>query len=417
MARPTVCLDVGSGWVKALGVDAEGGPLGCAVHPTTPDDLLRGAHAASAAIGVGEGVELLASSSAGGGLRLAVVGQDRLASTEAGHRAAYSAGARVVHVHAGRLEPASVRALRSSRPDVVLLLGGGHGAAEDVLLHNAARLARARVRSAIVLAGRAACRPDALALLRSTGRTVLTSDDVLPPGGEIVPDGAREVISGLLFAHLIGTPGSASARFRRLARVSTPAAVRRGAVELARLRGDDAGGVLVIDIGSSTTVVHSALGQTVEADLGLRLTAPALLIEAQAAGLVDPVEADLLDPTVRRLAEEPDWVPTDVGAAAEDRRLAALAAVLATRRHLRAHGDRLAEVGVGLVVLTSGVFRQQAGPATSAVVSTVRADPVLRELLGTSPMTTDDGYALAPAGLLAAEGRVDTARTILEALA
>jgi len=30
MSRPTVCLDVGSGWVKALGIDADGEPSGCA---------------------------------------------------------------------------------------------------------------------------------------------------------------------------------------------------------------------------------------------------------------------------------------------------------------------------------------------------------------------------------------------------
>ena len=49
--------------------------------------------------------------SAGGGLRLAVVGYEELISAEAGHRAALSAGARVVHVAAGRLDAAGLPAL------------------------------------------------------------------------------------------------------------------------------------------------------------------------------------------------------------------------------------------------------------------------------------------------------------------
>ena len=59
-------------------------------------------------------------------------------------------------------------------------------------------------------------------------------------------------------------------------------------------------------------------------------------MEGQAEGVVDPVEADLLGPTVERMTSEVRYVPRDAGGAAEDRRIAALAAVLAVRRHVRA---------------------------------------------------------------------------------
>jgi hypothetical protein len=45
----------------------------------------------------------------------------------------------------------------------------------------------------------------------------------------------------------------------------------------------------------------------------------------------------------------------------------------------------------------------------------VRTDPVLRGLLEHCPMAVDDGFALAPAGLLAARGRIKAARTVLDA--
>jgi len=440
MNRPTVCLDVGSGWVKALGIDADGEPTGCAQHLTTPHDLLEGVLAAATAVGLdgpltprrGPGTEsdaeLLACSSAGGGLRLAVVGQNRLASTEAGFRVARSAGARLVHVQDGLLEPAGVRALRASRPDVVLLVDGVDTAAEGTLLRNAARLARARVRAPIVLAVHEPVRADALALLKSTGRTVLATDAVLRSAGEVVPEPARAAVAELLGGHLVGGRGSATtARFRRLARQATPGAVRRGVVELVRARGTGAGALLVIDVGSSTTDVYSALAptgpdadpevswSTAEADLGMRPTAAGILTEGQAEGLVDPVEADLLAPAVERLAEETDYVPMDPGGRAEDRRLVALAAVLAARRHLRVAGEALGQAGLGLVVLTGGVFRQPDQAGMEAVRRTMRSDPVLRGLLEHCPMAVDDGFALAPAGLLAARGRVKAARTVLDA--
>jgi ADP-dependent NAD(P)H-hydrate dehydratase / NAD(P)H-hydrate epimerase len=437
MTGPTVCLDVGSGWVKALGLDADGEPIGCAQHCSTPHDLLEGVIAAATAIGL-EGpltprrasesdVELLACSSAGGGLRLAVVGQDRLASTEAGYRVARSAGARVAHVEAGLLEPAGVRALRASRPDVVLLVDGVGPDAEGTLLRNAARLARARVRAPIVLAAHDPVRADAQALLRATGRTVVATEPVLRGDGRLVPELARAAVAELHAGHLVGGRGSATtARFRRLARHSTPDAVRRGVLELARSRAGDRGAVLVVDVGAATTDVYSVPPArredepepgwfTAEADLGMRATAAGILTEGQTEELVDPVEADLLAPTVRRLMEEPTFLPSDCGGRAEDRRLAALAAVLAARRHLRAVGQRLVDIGIGLVVLTGGVFRQPEPDAMEAVRRTLRTDPVLRGPLGECPMAVDDGFALAPAGLLAARGHTKVARTVLDA--
>jgi hypothetical protein len=57
---------------------------------------------------------------------------------------ALSAGARVVHVAAGRLDAGGVAALRAARPDVLLLVGGTDGGEADSLIHNARRLASAR---------------------------------------------------------------------------------------------------------------------------------------------------------------------------------------------------------------------------------------------------------------------------------
>lgn len=422
--QAAVCLDVGSTWTKAVLVRPDGALAGFAEHPTTTGDVLAGMDAAvravSAANPAGE-PELLACSSAGGGLRLAVVGSERLATTEAGHRVACSAGAHVVHVHAGPLTPSDVRVLRGTRPAVVLLVGGADGDDTADLLHNAGRLATARVRYPVVLAGNSAGRDDALALLRATGRTVVACDNVLPRRGEIVPGAARAALAQLYQRHALGGRGPGVApRFRRMVRVATPDAVGHAAAELARigaLARMGGSGVLVVDVGGATTDVHSARGDgsglhTVEGDLGVRASAEGVLVEGQAEGVVDPVEADLLGPTVARMASDVDYLPRDPGSAAEDRRIAALAAVVAVRRHLRAHPE--AGRDVGLLVLSGGVFRRRdPWGGLAAVESTLRTDPVLASTLAGVPVVVDADFAVAPAGLLAAHGRGAAAEALL----
>ncbi len=412
-----VCLDVGSTWTKAVLVRADGVLAGFAEHPTTSADVLAGMDAAVRAVsaaGSGAEPDLFACSSAGGGMRLAVVGSETLMATEAGHRVACSAGAHVVHVHTGPLEPADLRFLRTTRPTALLLMGGHDGDDPAELLHNAGRLAAARVRFPIVLAANAAGREDALAVLRATGRTVVDCVNVLPSAGAIVPGPARAALAALYRRHAVGGRGpSVAPRFRRLVRVATPDAVGHGAVQLSRIRG---GRVLVVDVGCATTDVHSAADgtgvRTVEGDLGVRAAAAGVLVSAQEEGVVDPVEADLLGPTVTRMTSEVGYVPGDPGSAAEDRRVAALAAVVAVRRHLRVHADP--EGALDLVVLSGGVFRRR-DPfgGLSAVSSTLRNDPELASALGSAPVVIDTDFAVAPAGLLAANGRAEAAESLL----
>jgi hypothetical protein len=160
----------------------------------------------------------------------------------------------------------------------------------------------------------------------------------------------------------------------------------------------------------------------VEGDLGVRAAAEGVLLEAQAEEIVDPVEADLLTATVRGMTAEVGSVPRDAGSAAEDRRIAALAAVVAARRHLRddlgpkdvdRQGEEVDPGPVGLVVLSGGVFRQRDAAGLGAVVGTLQQDPVLAPVLASASVLVDADFALAPAGLLAAHDRCVAAEALL----
>jgi uncharacterized protein (TIGR01319 family) len=400
------CVDIGSTWTKAALVDPVTGELRATRQaPTTPGDVVAGVLAATA----GWSAPVRACSSAGGGLRLAVVGYEELISAEAGHRAALSAGARVVHVGAGRLDDAGLAALAGAEPDVVLLVGGTDGGDAGVLRANAAALARADRSVPVVLAGNVAVRDEVKALLRAGGVPVTGADNVLPDIGELAPESARAAIRSVFLRLVIGGDRlSRDARLRAWVRAVTPDAVLDGVVALAGVVADaDVPGVLVLDVGGATTDVYCVPGvdaeqaslrreavgvpahrRTVEGDLGVSASAGALRTAARLEGLVEPGE----DPLA----------------------LGAAAAVIALRRHLRAEaafGPGAATArGVGLVVLSGGVFRHAGPPALAAVVERLAADRGgAGGVLAGSRVVIDTRYVLAAAGLLVGDAPAATA--------
>ena len=176
-------------------------------------------------------------SSAGGGLRLAVVGYERLVTAQAGQRVGLSAGGRVVHVAAGPLDAAGLRALRAARPDVVLLVGGTDGGDAEVVTHNATRLAKARWRVPVVLAGNADVRDALTGRLAGAGVPVTATGNVLPRIGVLDPAPARAAIREVFLRHVIGGKKlSRGPRFASLVRAATPDAVltARGAARRRR---------------------------------------------------------------------------------------------------------------------------------------------------------------------------------------
>jgi uncharacterized protein (TIGR01319 family) len=416
-----LAVDFGSTFTKAALVDTVDGRLvGAASSPTTiGTDVLDGFRAVRDQLsGLGEPHEVLACSSAGGGLRLAVVGYEREVTAEAGYRVGLSAGARVEHVASGPLDGEGVRALRGSRPDIVLLVGGTDGGNAEVLLHNASRLARARIKAPVVVAGNAEAADEVATVLASTGRTFTLTDNVLPQIGVIAPDAARSAIRGVFLQHVIGGKGlSRGPEFGRLVRAATPDAVLAGVETVADAVGGD---VLVVDVGGATTDVYSVINpqgedaglakdvvaplwhaRTVEADLGMRWNAEGVVAAAAREGLALP---EGLSGYAALLARDPGHLPQDPTEAGFDLALARTAAVVAVRRHARApvpgRSPRpLADVGV--VVGSGGVLRHAAPPDRDAVLAAVASDHAGGwKVPRSASVVTDTAYLLAAVGLL-----------------
>ena len=433
-----LCVDVGSTFTKAALVDVDAGVLvATAASPTTSGtDVMDGIDACRVELGMSPDVETLACSSAGGGLRLAVVGYERVVTAEAGHRVGLSAGARVSYVASGLLDVGGMRQLLDNQPDVVLLVGGTDGGNAEVLLHNAAALAGSELRVPVVAAGNVEARDEVEALLRDGGKTVYPTANVLPVIGRLDPQPARETIREVFIRHVIGGKGlSASADFPALVRAATPDAVLAGVEVLADGAAgiEGVGDVLVVDVGGATTDVYSVVtpqgedavlrrevvevmwrARTVEGDLGMRWNAPGVVEAAVAERLVTPDELTGLQAAAARRAAAPSYLAESEAERSIDTRLAELAVTVALRRHGRGGKDLRA---VALVVGSGGVLRHSDEATRKQILA-----PALGDFAGGWPVpenartVVDASYVLAAAGLLARDHPEAAARLLQSAL-
>ncbi len=438
MSDLVACVDFGSTFTKALLVDtANAEVVTSAEAPTTVrSDVLEGWHACRHQLAVREPAArrapVLACSSAGGGLRIAVVGNEELVTAEAGRRVALSSGGTVVHVGVDGVAGGGLAALTDSRPDVVLLVGGTDGGNAEVVAAAAQRLAAARWTGPVVVACNAEAAVDVEATLASAGIDVEVAPNVVPQIGVLQPEPARVAIRTMFLRHVIGGKRlSASAEFLAMVQAPTPDAVLSGVEVLAAATGD----VTVVDVGGATTDVYSVvdvdpepegpaqqvvaatpMSRTVEGDLGMRWTAQTTVAAARAMGLADPDECAALAVGARRRSRDVGHLPDDSAGIELDLRLAELAVGVALRRHagrqrvvfgpdghlVERSGTDLREVR--LLVGSGGVLRHgDPWQAVKVMVAATGSDIEGGWLLPRAPrVVIDTSYVLSAAGLIRA---------------
>lgn len=433
-----ICADFGSTFTKTLLIDlAEARVVAAAEHRTTIDtDVLDGYDACLTSLTAQDlraaDAEVLACSSAGGGLRIAVIGNEELVTAEAGRRVALSSGGKVVAVVAaggtGRVPERDLMTVlehTTAPPDLVLLTGGTDGGNAEVLLSAARALVAAGWRGPVVVAGNADAAAEVSAILGRVPHAL--ADNVVPQIGVLRPESARAAIREAFLSHVIGGKGLSSRddgrAFHAMVRGATPDLVLSGVEVLAAEIGD----VVVVDVGGATTDVHSVVEldpedaglardvvaptpqtRTVEGDLGMRWSA---------LSTVEAAELPELTPAARVRADDPSYLPLTDADRDDDETIARAAIGLALRRHagrskvVVGPGGRLVERSgvdlrqVDLVVASGGVLRHgRDGIADRVLVDSVGSEAG-REggwQLPESPRTVvDSDYVLAAVGLLA----------------
>lgn len=361
--RLLLSVDIGSTYTKGGLFLLDGEELrlvGRAARPTTVADLGRGfAEVRAAALAARPGaspadVPVYWSSSARGGLKIAAVGLTPDLTLSVARLAATSAGGKVVRAFSYELADDDLASLRSVEPDIVLFTGGTDGGNSRVVLHNAARLAEAALPAVILYAGNSRVRDRVAGLL--AGREVVTAANVMPEVNVLDIEPARDVIRRVFLERIVDGKGlSAVVAATGREPLPTPLAV----FELVRTVGarvPDWEDFALIDMGGATTDFYShtesfhggdsvllrglrepKLKRTVEGDLGLRVSAEALLrseaayLEARLAA--DGTKLDDLRRYVADVSRATESLPADDRGRRFDSLLAAACIRAASLRH------------------------------------------------------------------------------------
>jgi uncharacterized protein (TIGR01319 family) len=311
-----------------------------------------------------EGKLVLASSSAAGGLRMAVIGLVPGLTVEAANLAALGAGAKVVGSWSFKLSQAAVQEIESRHPDIILLTGGTDGGDSATIVHNACLLAVSRISVPILMAGNQSIAARIREILTDAGKEVICVPNVMPRPGELQVESAREEIRNLFMERITRVKGFGAIRKWVPALLPTPMAVLEGvllgAVGTDTERGS--GDMLVVDVGGATTDVHSIgygrptgpsvierglpepfAKRTVEGDLGIRFNAVTLIDRVgvdrferafRAAFPEFAIPREELVAYVEHVSQQTAQLPQTNWQTAVDAQLARVAVDLAVERHV-----------------------------------------------------------------------------------
>ncbi len=230
---------------------------------------------------------LLASSSAAGGLKMCVHGLVYDMTVAAARAAALGAGAIVRQTTAGKLTEADLAEQREIKPNLILLAGGTDGGERETALYNAERLAGEGAGAPVLYAGNAQNGSAIRAIFERSNVPVYIAENVYPRLDALNIEPVRKVIHAAFEKHIISAPGMEHIRDMVTGSIlPTPGAV----MEAAMLLYEEIGDLMVLDIGGATTDVHSVTcgseeiaqmltapepfnKRTVEGDLGLFVNA------------------------------------------------------------------------------------------------------------------------------------------------
>jgi uncharacterized protein (TIGR01319 family) len=425
MSPPVFLIDFGSTFTKVIAVDLDASQVvGRSQAPSTVlTDVREGLLQALSALhdrhsffdqrpsslDILSGHLALASSSAAGGLRMAVIGLVPGLTLRAASQAALGAGAKVVGSFGFKLASNSIDEIVRLRVDMLLLTGGTNGGDSATILHNAHLLADSLVSVPIIVAGNQAVAPEICRILQAGGKEVRLTDNVMPHSGVVAVDSARDQIRKLFIERITYARGmSAITEFVSVV-LPTPMAVLRG-VRLGAVGTDQEEGwgeMVVVDVGGATTDVHSIgygypagenvitqgipepyAKRTVEGDLGIRFNAATLLgqvgpdrfdVEWHSMFPQVQVSRDEIGRYINEISEKTHHIPAEPWHRVADAVLARIAVDIAVERHVgkrervvTSAGEAWVHYGKDLrstprLVATGGVFVHN--PYASMIVS------------------------------------------------
>ena len=232
--------------------------------------------------------EMLATSSAAGGLRMTVHGLVYDMTVRAAKEAALGAGGIIKMVTAGKLRRTDLKKIQEINPNIILVAGGVDYGERDTSLHNFEAIAALNLEIPMIYAGNIENQDEIKEIAKEFGVKLYLVENVYPKIDMLNVEPTRKVIQEAFEEHIIHAPGMTKVRDM----VSGPIIPTPGAVmEAAKLLKEAIGDLVVFDVGGATTDVHSVTQgseeinrilispepeakRTVEGDLGVYVNLP-----------------------------------------------------------------------------------------------------------------------------------------------
>lgn len=214
--------------------------------------------------------QMLATSSAAGGLKMTVHGLVYDMTAKAAKEAALGAGGIIHDITVGRLRRSDLARIKEINPNLILIAGGVDYGERDTAIYNAEMIRSLGLKTPVVYAGNVE-NQDEMKLIfdEESGQYLYLVENVYPKIDTLNVEPCRKVIQDAFEDHITHAPGMEHVRDM----VNGPIIPTPGAVmECTKLLYDCIGDVMTIDVGGATTDVHAV---TEDSDAVARiLTAP-----------------------------------------------------------------------------------------------------------------------------------------------
>lgn len=439
-------IDIGSTYTKATAVDLDTVELKAKAKSITTvwEDVNIGVSKVLKEI-ESQGVDIdnvkyrLACSSAAGGLGMVAIGLVPDLTAEAAKRATLGAGAKITKVYCYELSDSELQEIENYSPDVILLAGGTDGGNKDIIRNNARKLAGLKIDAPIVVAGNKVVASEIEEILKSAGKEVYVTENVMPRLEQLNIEPARKTIRQVFLNNIIYAKGLSKVQeFFGKVIMPTPSAVMKAAALIAK--GTDSeeglGELMLVDIGGATTDIDSVasgkptkagvtlrgleepyIKRTVEGDLGMRYSASSVLEAVGTKKLLNSISSKITEEElisyINKIKKDVKYVPANKIERDIDKAIAKVATKIAVTRHVGRiqkiygpfgasyvqYGKDLTDLDI--VIGTGGVLVHSDDPREILEQSTY--DFAYPEVLAPKEpkFMLDSEYVLASIGLLA----------------
>lgn len=208
--------------------------------------------------------DMLATSSAAGGLKMTVHGLVYDMTVRAAKEAALGAGGIIKMITSGKMRRTDLKKIQEIMPNIILVAGGVDYGERDTALHNLDMILSMGLNIPIIYAGNVENQEEVRLMCEEAGNQVYIVENVYPKIDTLVVEPTRKIIQDAFEEHIIHAAGMS--KVRELVKgpiIPTPGAV----MEAAKVLKEELGDLIVFDVGGATTDVHSVTQGSEEVNL------------------------------------------------------------------------------------------------------------------------------------------------------